>query len=160
MGGYYILKWFNKKEIPGVNAALPDGMSLEELASKREDEGDKRAAVHYQNGDAKHPSSPSSSSRTPSKPPSTSKDKDRDRDKNPLGSTVSKVPGGTKVTDTTKGIGVDISGDPAKAADVGKVAGKAADVGKAAGKTGDVGKLAGRVGDVGKVKDGVGGLLG
>lgn len=167
VGGYYILKWFNKKEIPGINAALPEGMSLEELAVKEEGgsegqstqttTGEKQANYHA-NGDIKH---------APSKGTSKTSSKEEDRDKkknNVVGNTVTKVPGGTKVNDTTKGIGVDINGDPTKdptkVVDVGKVTGKTGDV-AGGGKLGDVGgKVTGRVGDVGKVKGVAGGLVG
>lgn len=31
VGGYYILKWFNKKDIPGINSNLGDSMGLSAL---------------------------------------------------------------------------------------------------------------------------------
>lgn len=148
VGAYYILKWFNKKEIPGIHTSLPGGMSLEGLASKGgqiEDTGDQT------NGDAKHVSSKErSKGSSGEKENGTPRDGSGEKKKNVVSGTVGKVPGGNKVNDTTKGVGLDINGDPTKAADVGKLA----------GKTGDVGKLAGKAGDVGKVKDVAGGILG
>lgn len=176
VGGYYILKWFNKKEIPGINAPLPEGMSLEELAATKQDEGaggggekttgekEEKGSENYMNGDAKHPSSTPSKPSTKTSDHKTHKDDDKKKNGNPIGNTVNKVPGGSKVTDTTKAVGVDINRDPTKdptkVVDVGKVTSKGGDVG---GKVGDVvGKVpgAGRAGDLGKVKGVAGGLLG
>lgn len=165
VGAYFILKWFNKKEIPGIHTALPSGMSLEDLASKGgDDTAASEKADSYTNG---YPSSPpiNEANKHPSHekhPNGTPKQSsgEKDKKKNIVSGAVSKVPAGNKVNDTTKGLGVDVNGDPTKAVDVGQVAGKTGDVGKVAGKTGDVGKLAGKAGDVGKVKDLAGGVLG
>lgn len=156
VGAYFILKWFNKKEIPGIHTSLADGMSLEALANKGEPTEEKKG--DHPNGDAEHASSKATNKSSPKeKGNGTPKEGGGgggggggEKKKNVVGGAVSKVPGGNKVNDTTKGVGVDINGDPTKAADVGKVA----------GKTGDVGKLAGKAGDVGRVKDVAGGVLG
>lgn len=164
VGGYYILKWFNKKEMPGINAALPEGMSLEESAV--EEQGGKSltaeetpAEDYHTNGDSKHVSSKGTSKSTDY---TTYKDDDRRKSSggNVVGNTVTQVPSGSKGTDTTKAVGVDIinwdpTKDPSKVVDAGKVTGKREE---AVGRSGDAsGKVlrAERVGDVGgKVKGG------
>ena len=46
MGAYYILKWFNQKEIPGIHKPLSEGMSLDAITGAGKQPGDA-------NGDAK-----------------------------------------------------------------------------------------------------------
>lgn len=167
VGGYYILKWFNKKEIPGINAPLPEGMSLEDFAVKAQggQENEKDSTVDYHaNGDAKHHhhSSSKETTRSSDQHRTTHRDDDRRKSGNVVGTTVNKVPGGSKVTDTTKAIGVDLNRDPTKdphkVVDVGKVtSGGREKVGDVGGKVGDV---VGKVPVAGKVKGVAGGLLG
>jgi len=40
MGAYYILKWFNQKEIPGIHKPLPGGLSLDSLTGAGKPQGD------------------------------------------------------------------------------------------------------------------------
>ena len=163
VGGYYILKWFNKKGIPGITAAaLPEGKSSEELAvkeKKRESMAaeEKPGEDYRANGDTKHVALKGTSKSTDHR---TYKDDDRKKNSgdNVVSNTPTKVPGGFKVTDTTKVVGVDnINGDPTKdptkVVDVGKVTGKREEaVGRAVDASGKVPR-AERVGDVGgKVK--------
>lgn len=155
VGAYFILKWFNKKEIPGIHTSLKDGMSLTEIANKGSNEPSEQTNGKPKEEDASPPPSKGTSNGTPREKHHSSPNKETssssdNKKKNVAGAAVGKVPGGNKVSDTAKGVGVDINGDPTKAADLGKVA----------GKTGDVGKLAGKAGDVGKVKDVAGGVLG
>ncbi|KAG7005211.1 hypothetical protein G7Y79_00021g050780 [Physcia stellaris] len=107
VGAYFIVKWFNQKEIPGIHKPFEEGMNgmgLDALTGSGKPPGDpsgKEANGKPKGGQAN------------GAPPK----------KNP----PRKIPG---VDEVGKATGIDIS-DPKKAADVGKVLGKTQDVGKA-----------------------------
>ncbi|KAL9025318.1 MAG: hypothetical protein Q9196_005832 [Gyalolechia fulgens] len=111
LGAYYILKWFNKKEIPGVHKPMGEGMdgglSLDALTGDKAPPPSEKSNGHTENGSANgHPKEGKKSGAT------------------------GKVPGGDKVNGVVKSTGVDIN-NPKEAADVGKVAGKTGSVGQA-----------------------------
>ncbi|KAL8939748.1 MAG: hypothetical protein Q9216_003192 [Gyalolechia sp. 2 TL-2023] len=99
LGAYYILKWFNKKEIPGVHKPMGEGMDgglgLDALT------GDKPGVNGSANGSAN------------GQPKEGKKS-----------GTTGKVPGGDKLNGVAKSTGVDVN-NPKEAADVGKIAGNA-----------------------------------
>ncbi|KAL8662061.1 MAG: hypothetical protein Q9202_005035 [Teloschistes flavicans] len=103
LGAYYILKWFNKKEIPGIHKPLGEGVSdelgLDALT------GDKappeKANGHAANGSAN------------GQPKEGKKE-----------GVTGKVPGGQKLDGVGKSTGIDVN-NPKKAADIGRLAGKA-----------------------------------
>ncbi|KAL8701237.1 MAG: hypothetical protein Q9201_005016 [Fulgogasparrea decipioides] len=103
VGGYYILKWFNKKEIPGVHKPIGEGMgndlSLHALAGEKA--SPEKANGHAANGSA------------------NGQAKEGKRD-----GVTGKVPGGHKLDGVGKSTGIDVN-NPKKAADVGRIAGKA-----------------------------------
>ena len=108
VGGYFILKWFNKKDIPGIHSALPEGIG---------GGGDEKSAnddLSALNGEARAP------------PPDHKKDEKKEEKK----SSISKanghaggIPGADKLSDMSKATGVDAGnlGDIKKKADVGNV---------------------------------------
>ncbi|KAL8690542.1 MAG: hypothetical protein Q9218_004040 [Villophora microphyllina] len=106
VGAYYILKWFNKKEIPGIHKPLPGGvggdMSLDALT------GDK-APPEKANGHAANGSANGSANGQP---------KEGKKD-----GVTGKVPGAQKLDGVGKSTGIDVN-NPKKAADVGRVTGK------------------------------------
>lgn len=108
VGAYYILKWFNKKEIPGIHKPLGesvgvggvgDELSLDALT------GDKappeKANGHAANGSAN------------GKPKEGKKE-----------GVTGKVPGAQKLDGVGKSTGIDVN-NPKKAADIGRLTGKA-----------------------------------
>ncbi|KAL9004779.1 MAG: hypothetical protein Q9188_002414 [Gyalolechia gomerana] len=110
LGAYYILKWFNKKEIPGIHKPMDEGMDgglgLDALTGDKAPPSEK-ANGHAANGSANgHP-----------------------KDGKKTGAT-GKVPGGDKVNGVAKSTGVDVN-NPKDAADVGKIAGKTGNLGQA-----------------------------
>lgn len=110
LGAYYILKWFNKKEIPGIHKPMGEGMEGDALT------GDKAFPEKLTNGNAN------------GKPKEGKKD-----------GMTGKVPGGEKLNGVVKSTGVDIN-NPKEAADVGKIAGKTGNVNQAvSGVKGSVG---------------------
>ena len=152
VGGYYILKWFNEKEIPGIHTPFKDGMSLKAITGDEGPEGEEKIANGGPKEDQVQTSSPNGIPKEggSGKKESTEKKGPVDgvsdkvggvtdkvggvTDKLPgggkLDGVTDKVPGGDKVGDAGKAAGVDL-GDPKKAADVGKVAGKTGDLTKA-----------------------------
>ncbi|MCJ1427027.1 hypothetical protein MMC29_004930 [Sticta canariensis] len=152
VGGYYILKWFNEKEVPGIHTPFKDGMGLDAITGDGGPEGEEKVA----NGGPKEDQVETSSSNGIPKKGGRGKKESTEKKgpvdgvsdkvdgvtdkvdgvtgKIPGGGKVdgvtSKVPGGNKVGDAGKAAGVDLS-DPKKAADVGKVAGKTGDLKKA-----------------------------
>lgn len=140
--GYYILKWFNQKEIPGIHTPLKGG-----LGSITGDEGPVGEEKVANGGPKEDRGMESSVNGTPKKGEGKKESAEK---KGPLDGVTSKadgvtgkvdgvtgkvngvtgkVPGGSKVGDIGKTAGVDVS-DPKKAADVGKVAGKTGDLKK------------------------------
>ena len=109
VGAYFIIKWFNQKEVPGIHKPLDEGingMGLDALTGSGKPPGDPHAA----NG-----TSEKAANGEPKGGPGAKKASQR------------KIPG---VDEVGKATGIDIS-DPKKAADVGRVLGKTQDVGKA-----------------------------
>ena len=108
VGAYFIIKWFNQKEVPGIHKPLDEGMNgmgLDALTGSGKPPGDPHAA----NG-----TSEKAANGEPKEGPGAKKASQR------------KIPG---VDEVGKATGIDIS-DPKKAADVGRVLGKTQDVGK------------------------------
>lgn len=143
-------------------------LAAKEQGGKQEVTSEKEGELHA-NGNAKHPSSKETTKSSSDHRSSTHKDDEKKKNGNVVGNTVNKVPGGSKVTDTTKAVGVDVNRDPTrdphKVVDVGKVTSKGGEV--LGGGREKVGEAGGRVGDVvgkvpvaGKVKGVAGGLLG
>ncbi len=126
VGAYFIVKWFNKKEIPGIHKPLGEGMQgmgLDALEGKgaapgvpnATDDGVKKDADRTEE-EKKHQPNGHKANGAPK-----------------LGE-KKKVPG---VDEVQKATGVDLS-DPKKAADFGKVMGKTGDVNKAKDAVGGV----------------------
>ena len=116
VGGYYILKWFNKKDIPGIHTSMEDGLKGEDGPL---------GGLSALNGEAK-----GSSPREQKRLDAPAEKKSAERQTN---GTAKKSSGG----DGGKTTGADV-GDLKKAADVGKTAGKAANVGDLGGVKGSV----------------------
>lgn len=150
VGGYYILKWFNQKEIPGIHIPLKDGLGLE---AKPEDAEEKTA-----NGGPKEDRGVERSSN--GTPKQGGGKQESVEEKAPLDEVTGKVDGVTDkldgVTDKAGGVTGKVDGatdkvpEGGKVGDAGKAVGvdlknpkKAADVGKVAGKTGDLKKVVG-----------------
>lgn len=137
LGGYYILKWFNQKEIPGIHTPLKDGMSLDAITGEGGPVGEEKAA----NGGPKEEHGVESSANgTPKKGGGKQESAEKkgpvdgvtgkvDGVTGKVDGVTGKVPGGGKAGDVGKAAGVDVS-NPKKAADVGKVAGKTGDLKK------------------------------
>lgn len=111
VGAYYILKWFNKKEIPGIHKPLGEGltdnMGLDALTGDKAPPPSDKADRHAANGSANgHP-------------------KESKKE-----GAAGKLPGGGKVDGVGKSTGVDVN-KPKEAADVGKLAGKTGNLGQA-----------------------------
>ncbi|MCJ1423760.1 hypothetical protein MMC29_001644 [Sticta canariensis] len=139
VGGYYLLKWFSGKEIPGIHTPFKDGSGLEAITGNGGPEGEEKAANGGPKEDRVETSSPNGT------PKQSEGGKKKPTEKNgpvdevtgkidgvteKVDGVTDKVPGGGKVGDAGKAAGVDVS-DPKKAADVGKVAGKFGDLKKA-----------------------------
>lgn len=123
LGAYYILKWFNKKEIPGIHKPMGEGMSdemgLDALTGDKAPPPSEKANGHAANGSAN----------------GHAKEGKKE-------GVTGKVPGKDKLDGVGKSTGVDFS-NPKEAADVGKIAGKTGDVSQA---TNAVGGAKGAVG--------------
>lgn len=144
VAGYYILKWFNQKEIPGIHKPLSDGMSLDALTGEGGPAGETNGAPKEQqeNGVPK-----GQENGAPKQGQNETKDggsKGKAEKKGAVDGVVGKVPAGDKVGDVGKTADGVVSKVPAgdKVGDVGKTAGvdlkdptQDADVGKVAGKT-------------------------
>lgn len=138
VGGYYILKWFNQKEIQGIHTPLKDGMSLDAITGEGGPVGEEKAA----NGGPKEEQGVESTANgTPKKGGGKQESAEKkgpvdgvtgkvDGVTGKVDGVTGKVPGGGKAGDIGKAAGVDVS-NPKKAADVGKVAGKTGDLKKA-----------------------------
>ena len=112
VGAYFIVKWFNQKEIPGIHKPFEEGMNgmgLDALTGSGKPPGDPHAADGGSGKEANGKPKGGQANGAPKKNPPR------------------KIPG---VDEVGKATGIDIS-DPKKAADVGKVLGKTQDVGKA-----------------------------
>lgn len=112
VGAYFIVKWFNQKEIPGIHKPFEEGMNgmgLDALTGGGKPPGDPHAANGASGKEANGKPKEGQANGAPKKTPQR------------------KIPG---VDEVGKATGIDIS-DPKKAADVGKVLGKTQDVGKA-----------------------------
>ncbi|KAL8840535.1 MAG: hypothetical protein Q9170_001288 [Blastenia crenularia] len=120
LGAYYILKWFNKKEIPGIHKPMGEGMEgelgLDALTGDKAPPSSEKANGHAANGSAN----------------GHAKDGKKE-------GANGKIP---KLDSVGKSTGVDV-GNPKEAADVGKIAGKTGSVGQA---TNAVGGAKGAVG--------------
>lgn len=134
VGAYYIVKWFNQKEVPGIHTSWEGGLSgltdglgghgSSEKAPKEEANGEpnKGRADHGEDGEGEE------RGKVPKK---RMKKRDGEGKNGPVDDVVDKLPQ-DKVKDVGKTAGVDTENlDPKKAADVGKVAGKTGDVKKA-----------------------------
>lgn len=120
LGGYYILKKFNQKEIPGIHVPMKEGMQ-NQLGSIMGDDGPKPQA----NGGPKENGKQSNGGPKEEKKGSSGKGANGAAE---------------QVTKASKSSGVDV-GNPKEAADVGKHAGKATNAaqGAAGGAKGAVG---------------------
>ena len=112
VGAYFIVKWFNKKEIPGIHKPFEEGMQ--------------GMGLDALNGTGKPPGDPHAAEETSEKTANGGPKESR-ANGGPKKGQQKKIPG---VDEVGKATGIDIS-DPKKAADVGKVLGKTQDVGKA-----------------------------
>lgn len=134
VGAYYIVKWFNQKEIPGIHTPWKEGLSgltdglgglgSGEKAPKEEANGEpnKGRADYGDDGEGKEKDEVHKR---------RVKKRDGEGKNGPVDDVLDKVPK-DKVNDVGKKAGIDTKNlDPKKAADVGKVAGKTADVKKA-----------------------------
>lgn len=142
VGAYYIVKWFNQKDIPGIHTSWKEGLSgltdglgglgSGERAPKEEANGapNKGGADHEE--DSEYEEKGAAQKKRAEK-------RDREGKNGPVDDVSDKVPQ-DKVKDVGKKAGVDTENlDPKKAADVGKVAGKTGDVKKATeGVTGNL----------------------
>lgn len=126
LGAFYILKWFNKKEIPGIHKPMGEGIEGElGLDALTGDKAPPEKANGHANGSAN------------GKPKEGKKDGQAKEGKKD--GVTGKVPGGDKVNGAAKSTGIDIN-NPKEAADVGKVAGKTGNVNQAvSGVKGSVG---------------------
>lgn len=110
LGAYYILKWFNKKEIPGIHKPLGDSVGFGDELSLDALTGDKaspeKAPPEKANGHAANGSA-------------NGKPKEGKKE-----GVTGKVPGGQKLDGVGKSTGIDVN-NPKKAADLGRLAGKA-----------------------------------
>ncbi|KAL8970778.1 MAG: hypothetical protein Q9197_003633 [Variospora fuerteventurae] len=128
VGAYYILKWFNKKEIPGIHKPMEDGMTdglgLDALTGDKAPPPSEKANGHAASGSAN----------------GHAKEGKKEGKKEGM---VGQVPGTDKLDGVGKSTGIDVK-KPKEAADVGKVAGKASNTsGQATGAVGGVKGVAG-----------------
>ncbi|KAI9818401.1 MAG: hypothetical protein M1827_000459 [Pycnora praestabilis] len=130
VGAYYLLKWFNKEEIPGITKG-----SNNKSTEKSEIPGEQ------QNGQARHIEGEKKEHKKDGKANGAPK-------LNGVGDVTKKV----DVNDVTKKA-TDVAGDPKKAAEIGNVTNTVGDV----GEVGDVGKTTGGVTD--KVGSATGGKV-
>ena len=133
VGAYYILKWFNEKDIPGVTSSL---------GSITGDDGEKSSG--------EDPSAPNGDDKGQN-PQRKKNEHDTEKKSEKKSNGVAGLPGTEKVDDVTKSTGLDKGpvGDIKKKADVGNLT-----------KNADVGNLTKKA-DVGNLKNSVpGGVLG
>lgn len=142
IGAYYIVKWFNKKEVPGIHKPFPEGMQgqgLDALQGKGAPPGDPHAA------DSQKQAKPKGGQHQQANGTANGAPKQAE---------TKKYPG---IEEVQKATGVDLS-DPKKAADFGTIAGKTGDLNKAKDQvTGAKDQVTGAVGGV---KGAAGGVLG
>lgn len=116
VGAYYILKWFNKKEIPGIHKPIgenmPEGLGLDALTGDKAPPPSDKANGHTENGSANGHA------------------KEGKKEGSQKQGATGKVPGGDKLDGVGKSTGVDVN-NPKEAANVGKLAGKASNAGQA-----------------------------
>ena len=124
IGAYYLLKWFNKKEIPGIHKPMDEGigseLGLDALTGDKAPPPQSEKANGSTNGHAKegkkdgHAANGSANAKEGKKDGITGK----------VDGVTGKVPGGQKapkLDGVAKSTGVDINApDPKKGADVGK----------------------------------------
>lgn len=134
VGGYYILKWFNKKEIPGIHKPMGEGVTddlgLDALTGDKAPPPSEKQNGHAPNGSANGHAKDGQAKQSPAK--------QGKKDGGP-----GQPPGGDKLDGVGKSTGIDVK-NPKEAADVGKVAGKASSAGGQA--TNAVGGAKGAVG--------------
>ena len=115
VGTYYILKWFNQKDIPGIHSGALDG-----ITGSKENESASDSA-------------PATNGESESSPPKHEEAEDHPQRKQAkkLGHKPNGVPSADKLDDVGKATGLDSGpvGDVKKKADVGNVT-KKADLGK------------------------------
>lgn len=135
VGAYYIIKWFNQKDVPGIHTSWKEGLSGlggGDKAPKEEANGapKKGGADQEEYGEAEENGTVQKK---------RAEKRDREDRNGPVDDVADKVPQ-DKIKDVGKKAGVDTENlDPKKAADVGKVAGKTGDVRKATeGVTGNL----------------------
>lgn len=130
VGAYYIVKWFNKKDIPGIHSKLSDSMNLPALNG-----GAKGGDSAHADGSGGKPKKEANGSPKKSQDGGHKADTNGSAGKQQHNSSTGKGAGGDKLEDAGKVTGADLPG------------------------VGDVKKKA-NVGDVGNVKDKVpGGVL-
>lgn len=134
VGGYYILKWFNKKEIPGIHTDMKGGQ-LDAIMGKAKPQGETDGEGKEENGESKDTNGKS-------KPPKLANGGAKEGKGGAAGKGMNGV--ADKVGSAGKATGVDV-GNPKEAADVGKHAGNAANKAQ---------------NTVGGIKGGVGGAVG
>lgn len=126
VGAYYIVKWFNQKEIPGIHTSWKEGLSglgSGEKAPKEEANGkpNKERADHGEEGEGEEDGEVKKK---------RVKKRDGEGKNGPVDDVVDELPL-DKVKDVGKKAGVDTENlDPKEAADVGKEVGKTGDVKK------------------------------
>ena len=133
VGAYFIVKWFNKKEVPGIHKPMGEGMQgmgLNAITGDGGPPGDPNAAGgEPKSGEAKEKKQPNGHKANGA----------------PKLGEKKKLPG---VDEMQKATGVDLN-DPKKAADFGKVLGRTGDVNKAKDAVGGVaGGAKGAVGNL------------
>lgn len=119
LGAYYLVKWFNQKEIPGIHTSLSDalkGSTGEESAENGTATGPRGEGKRLEERPKEHKENKGSN-------------------KKQANGVTGKMPGVDKVGDVGKSTGLDVGGvsDVKKKADVGNVT-KMADVGGVGGK--------------------------
>ena len=107
VAAYFILKWFNKKEIPGIHTSLPEGIPG---GGDGQSAGDELSAL---NGDARPPPPEEKRKEKPEEKKSESK----------ANGHAGGIPGADKISDMGKATGMDAGsvGDLKKKADVGNI---------------------------------------
>ncbi|KAL9596623.1 MAG: hypothetical protein Q9219_005660 [cf. Caloplaca sp. 3 TL-2023] len=115
LGAYYILKWFNKKEIPGIHKPMGEGM-------------DGELGLDALTGDKAPPPSEKDSGQANGHAANGSANGHAKEGKKEGG--TGKIPGRDKLEGVGKSTGIDVN-NPKEAADVGKIAGKTGNVSQA-----------------------------
>lgn len=137
VGAYYIIKWFNQKDIPGIHTSwkeglsgLTDGLGGLGIGDKAPPKEEANGAPPNKGGANQEGHGEDEENDAVQKKKKAER-RDRNEKNGPADDIADKVPQ-DKVKDIEKKAGVDTENlDPKKAADVGKVAGKTGDVKKA-----------------------------